>query len=342
MTAPGPVYHLALRDLHREAGASFRLVDGWSVPAGYGDAASEYAALRESAVVADRSDRSRFMVTGTDAGTVLDAAFAGHLNELEEGRAVRTLALDGRGEIRDVVLVARTGGIAYLVSGEPSRREETLTRLNDQVRADFDVRIEDRTATTCMLTLAGPGAASVAAAHLSDALPARLPSLHCATFEFHGFRTLAVRAGEGGEDGFCFVVAPAVAQHLLETLQAAGVTLAGRDALECARVEACIPAAEPDLAGLTPAEAGAERGATPRRVLSALLLDATDPVASSTPLTHDGGLAGDVRSCVRSFSLRSAIALAVVEADCSSPGTQLDAGAIRGTIVAQPIYRRRQ
>ena len=116
------VYHLALRDLHSQAGGVFGLAQGWSLPMHYGDAEAEHAALRSHAGILDRSHRSRFLVTGTDALDVLRAVFAGHVEDLEEGRAMRTVALDDTGNIRDLVLIARTGGIAYLVTGEAAQR----------------------------------------------------------------------------------------------------------------------------------------------------------------------------------------------------------------------------
>jgi glycine cleavage system aminomethyltransferase T len=123
MTTPAPIYHLALRDLHAAAGATFANYAGWSLPVSYGlGPPAEHQALRASAVLMDRSHRSRFLVTGTDALDVLNETFAGHVEDLEEGRAMRTARLDGAGQIDDLVLVARTGGIAYLVIGEPSQR----------------------------------------------------------------------------------------------------------------------------------------------------------------------------------------------------------------------------
>src|SRR5690606_39679957 len=65
-----------------------------------------------------------FVVTGTDAADVLAGAFAGHPNEIEEGRAARLAALR-EGSIDDLALVARTGGISYIVAGEPGRRMAT-------------------------------------------------------------------------------------------------------------------------------------------------------------------------------------------------------------------------
>src|SRR5688572_10322905 len=110
MTEGRKLYHLALRDLHAAAGALFEEHDGWWLPLHYGDAAGEYTALRSSAAAFDRSYRSRFMITGTDALDVLQAVFAGHLEDLEEGRAMRTVAPDPDGKLADLALVARTGG----------------------------------------------------------------------------------------------------------------------------------------------------------------------------------------------------------------------------------------
>ncbi len=342
------VYHLALRDLHMAAGGVFRRSRGWMIPAHYGDAGDEHRGIREHAALLDRSTRSRLMVTGTDAAVVLDAVFAGHLHEVEEGRSVRTVSVDDEGNIADLVLVARTGGIAYLVTGEPDRRFDTLARLEAAAAADYDVRIDDRTETTCQVGLAGPAAEQVAREHLSDGLPARLQPLHNVTFEFHGFRALAMRTSDTGEDGLEFVLAPAVAQHVIETLRGAGIGLAGEIAQEVARVEACIPAYAPDLeTGLSPAEADLDAlldipGGREGRTLAALLLDTAEPLSTGTVVRMGGMEVGAVRSSVRSLSLDASIALAVIDQHAALPGTEIEVNEGRASVVAKPFYRRRR
>ncbi len=340
-------FHLALREMHGAAGATFVKRHGWSLPRDYGEGATECGSLRGEAAIVDRSHRSRIMVTGTDASELLAAVFEGHVREVEEGRAMRTVALDESGHIRDLVLIARTGGIAYLVTGEPSQRSETVRRLSDARGADWDVFVDDRTESTCALAVVGPRAAEAVERHLSDALPARLPNLGSVAFEFHGFRALATRTSDTGDDGFEFMLAPAVAQHVIETLRAAGVVLAGDNAYEIARVEACIPAFEPDLeAGLSPAGADLDvllgiPGGDDTVILSAVLLDSETPLPVATTLTIAGIAAGQLRSCVRSPGLNATIGLALLEARRALPGVALDAAGIAGTIVAKPFYRRR-
>lgn len=348
MTEPGQrIYHLALRDLHLAMGATFGAVDGWSLPLHYGDPALEHAALRQQAVVLDRSQRSRILVTGTDAHVVLGSVFAGYIDEIEEGRSLRTVALDSEGRIRDLALVARTGGIAYLVSGEPGQRFETIERLIAAIGADFDVRIEDRTETTCMVGLAGPNATTVAREHFADGLPPSIESLHAVTFLFHGFRGMAIRTSDTGEDGYELMLAPAVAQHLVETLRGAGVQMAGAIALESARVEACIPAFVPDLEpGLTPAEAdldvllGIEGGAH-GRILAGLLFDG-EPMPPGARILSGGRDVGEVRSCLRSLGLNATIGLGIINAHDALPGREFLAGGSTAAVVAKPFYRRRR
>ena len=347
MSEQRPVYHLALRETYAAAGAIFEERLGWSLPMHFGDAAREYAALRNHAALFERSHRSRILVTGTDAHVVLDAAFEGHVHELEEGRSLRTVALDDAGNVSDLVLIARTGGIAYIVSGEPTRRTETLARLQSHVEQDFDVRIDDRTDSTCLIAIAGPAAADVVGQALSEGLPPRLPMLHALTFEYHGFRMLAMRTSDVGEDGFEFMVAPAVAQHMLETLTGAGVPLSGFEANECARIETCIPAFVPDLEpGLSPAEADIDvlmnlPGGREGRILAATLLEGETVPAVGARIRHEGREVGEIRSVTRSLALGSVIGLALLESPVAFPGAVLDVDGIPATIVAKPFYRRR-
>jgi aminomethyltransferase len=339
-------YHLALRELHEAAAATFRVESGWSLPAHYGDIEAEYRALRTTAAVMDHSHRSRFIVAGTDAADVLSATFSGHIAELEEGRAMRAVSLRGT-VIDDLVLIARTGGISYVVVGEASRRFATLQRMQDARATDFDVRIDDRTDSTCWIAIAGPGSAQVATAAFGEATASRTRFMQMAAFEFHGFRALAVRTSGIGEDGFELMLAPAVAQHLLTTLAEMGVVFAGSEAYAIARVEACLPAYEPDLAvGLTVAESdlatllGMDESPS-HRLLAAFVLDGDEPVAPGTPAMARGVHAGEVRSCVYSSGLGATIGLAILESASAVPGIELHVAGRRGAVAAKPLFRRR-
>ena len=260
---------------------------------------------------------------------------------------MRAAVLDEAGTMRDLLLVARTGGIAYTVIGEPGQRFETLGRLRAAVGEDFDANVEDRTETTSLIGIAGPQTADVVREHIGEGLSARIDPMQCSAFQFHGFRGLAVRTSDTGEDGFELMLAPPVAQHFLETVRAAGIGFAGTTALESARVEACVPAFDPDLlTGLSPAEADLDTlldipGGKHTRILAAMLFESDEPLPPGTPLTIDGRPVGEVRSCVFAFGLNATAGLGIIDVHESQPGRELNAQGARATVVAKPLYRRR-
>ena len=77
--------------------------------------------------------------------------------------------------------------------GSPGRGATTMAMLEAAVGEGYDVAIQDRTTTTCLVGIAGPLAAEAAAQHVNEGLPPRLPSMHASPFEFHGYRALAIR-----------------------------------------------------------------------------------------------------------------------------------------------------
>ncbi len=347
MTQPPNVTRLTLHDMHAGAGATFAARDGWWLPAHYGDPVAEHRAIREAAAAMDRSFASRLLVTGKKSTELLRRVFGETIADIEESEATRAVTLDEQGAVRDFAVIARTGGASYLVMGEPGQRHETADRLRTATSAEWDARVDDRTETTCMVGLVGPEAASVMSKYLSDGLPDQVPGMHCVAFEALGFRALAIRISDTGEDGFALMLAPGVARHTIESVRAAGVPLVGAIAQTIARVEACIPAFSPDLeVGLNPAEADlaglvtASSGPV-RRMLSALAIDGEIETSTGAPITLGSTTVGEVRSCVRSPLPGSTIALGVVEAHHSLPGTVLEVAGRQARVVTKPFYRRR-
>lgn len=347
MTSPENASRLLLNDMHIAAGAAFVESCGWWLPAHYGDPLAEYGGIRGSAAAIDRSSTSRLLITGPDSGRLITRIFGDTVSELREAEVIRAVVVNDSGAVRDFVLVARTGANAFLVIGEPGQRGETVDRLRGGIPPDWDARVDDRTETTCLIGIVGPEAASVVSNSLSDGLADRVPGMHCVAFEALGFRSLAIRISDTGEDGFILMLAPGVARHAFESVRAGGVPLAGHHAQTIARVEACIPAFSPDLeVGLNPAEADlaglVSAGSGPvRRMLSALVVDGDTEPATGVPITLGPAAVGEVRSSVRSPLLGSTIALGIVEARCSLPGTVLDIAGSPARVVTKPFYRRR-
>src|ERR1051325_3747019 len=100
-----------LDETHRRLGALMRDVDEWSLPASYGDAAAEYAAVREGgAGLIDLSPRGRIEVQGSEAVQFLNGLITNDVKALEAGAWMRAAFpnVQGRliGEARVVKLAS--------------------------------------------------------------------------------------------------------------------------------------------------------------------------------------------------------------------------------------------
>ena len=72
--------------VHQHAHATFRAVDGWELPAAYGDPIAECAAVRQSAGLIDGSHRGRLDVTGADRASFLHRLCSNDINRLRPGQ----------------------------------------------------------------------------------------------------------------------------------------------------------------------------------------------------------------------------------------------------------------
>ena len=304
---------LPLRSAHEASGAQFAATNGWNLPQAYsGGEILEYKALREAAAITDRTDRTRLMVTGTDAVDVLDRVFDGHIRELDEGRSMKTFCVDGLGRVSDLITLSRSGGIAYLLEGEAGRSAATRDLLAGASEDDFDFRMDERSETTCSLAIIGPDGGKAVAKFVSPDVPRYLRPGHLLAFEFHGFRSSVTLAQEA-LPRFEFVLAPQVASHLWEAATSAGLAAAGFAATEIVRIEDGRPAWIPDLSGgATPEEAGLRPGSS-QRSLKRLLIEGDQPLESGARVELSGATIGQVTSSIWSQKLDGTAALALIE-----------------------------
>jgi len=150
--------HSPLYDLHVAAGAVMKTADGWELPAHYGDARSEAAAARQSAVVADVSHWGRIRVRGGGAAELLVRLGAADAPRQEDDTVRRVDLLDAAGTILDRARVARLEDMWLLVT-TPSGRTKVLARAID-LAADLDAKVDDQTQKTAMIACLGPQGAT--------------------------------------------------------------------------------------------------------------------------------------------------------------------------------------
>jgi len=146
----------------------------------YGDPGGEYAAATERAAVFDRSHRTRLSVRGKAPGQMLKGVLTGvmpmpprEVNGVWSGRATYHAVLTPKGKmISDlwVTLLGDEAAAGYLLDIPVAGREPLLASLAKLLPPRF-AAVKDVTDSTAMITVVGPDAAAIVAAHALGGAP---------------------------------------------------------------------------------------------------------------------------------------------------------------------------
>jgi tRNA-modifying protein YgfZ len=119
-------------------------------------ATSDYELLTESAGQVDRSDRSKFLVRGTEAADFLQGQVSNDVEALAPGRGCYAAILNAKGKLRTDLRVLRGGDFFWLDTeaiGHP-----VLRHMLETYSLGREVSYEDVTSTRELVSLIGPGA----------------------------------------------------------------------------------------------------------------------------------------------------------------------------------------
>ncbi|GAC1514014.1 MAG: glycine cleavage T C-terminal barrel domain-containing protein [Gemmatimonadaceae bacterium] len=223
------------------AGAVVGDVAGRLVPLHYGDATTEYMALREHCVMIDRSHRGRLRLSGPKASEMLTGLVTNDILALQPGHGCYAAALTAKGKIvADVRVFVEHD--AVLVDAPSRAAESWLAMVKKFVNPRLAPHTDEREATRD-LGVFGPDARHVVAdaTGLSPALIGNLPPYgHVAGVVEHTPVTVA-RVPDAGVDGYEIFLPAALFPQLWERLRDARIAPAGLDAWDIARIEAGRP-----------------------------------------------------------------------------------------------------
>jgi aminomethyltransferase len=358
---------LPLADLHRAAGARFAPFAGWEMPVQYAGIVDEHRAVRERAGAFDVSHMGRLFVVGSDAGRLLRRATTYKVDQLAEGEAHYALLCADDGGILDDIFVYRLDGVRYLVVPNAANAEQDGERIASFVEPGMDVELLERQASTVMLALQGPEAASCLTRILGPEISQTLRKRRCLELEFMRYKLFASRTGYTGEDGFELVTSVEAGRHLWEELLRAGVAPCGLGARDTLRLEAALPLYGNDIDTTTnPFEAAlsfavtlddgadfagrealvAAKEAGPARKLVCLRANDRGVMRSGCAVLHGGRAVGRVTSGGFSPTLTVSIGLAYVPVELATEGTDVSID-VRGkplaaTVVRRPFYRAKR
>ncbi|MCH7738534.1 MAG: aminomethyl transferase family protein [Chloroflexi bacterium] len=230
----------SLDEIHKRAETLVK-VDGVNIPLRFGEIADEYAAFRVGAALVDRSHLGRLEQSGADAIDLLHRLSTADIESLAEGEARRTILASERGRILDVFTVVRRPGQPLLLLTSGVFKTLFLEKI-DFYTITEDSRLEDVSARTAQLALAGPRSITVIS-QLAGASVASLPAGRHADVVIAGVRVLVIAAFEGTNTSFDLIMDADSAADVWNAAASSGAIPAGRAAAEAYRVEIGVPTA---------------------------------------------------------------------------------------------------
>jgi folate-binding protein YgfZ len=237
------VVSLRLHDWHQKLGARFGSLNGQEWVVGYGVAAAEYAALRETAGVLDLSFRSRVCLTGADRVRFLHGQVTNDVKRLQQGEGCYAALTTAKGKLQsDLNIFCLPDEL--LLDFEPGLTATVVSRLEKYLVAD-DVQVVDVAPHYGLLSVQGPQAEPVIRAlNLFPQIPAAPLNSSSITLPELGEVYLMnhPRLGLAGFDVFVPNAAlELMATKLATAVSAVGGAICGWEAFEMARIEAGIP-----------------------------------------------------------------------------------------------------
>lgn len=195
----------------------------------------EYAAVRNAAALFDVSPLHKYLISGRDAGRLLDRMVTRDVTKCEVGQVIYTPWCDARGKMIDDGTISRLGESEFrLTCAEPNLRWLSMNAVGMQVA------IEDVSDSVAALALQGP-----LSRRILEQLNADVSSLKYFRFVTTNIRGTPVtisRTGYTGDLGFEIWMeasrAVAVWDALMDVGAGYGIVPAGIWALDIARIEA--------------------------------------------------------------------------------------------------------
>lgn len=358
-----------LNAVHRALGARMVPFGGWDMPVQYAGVIEEHLAVRERAGLFDVSHMGEIEVRGTDALALVQRLTTNDAAKLADGQVQYSALCYPDGGVVDDVTLYRSSASHFLFCVNASNVDKDFSWMQ-QVHAESGLpgaNLVNRSAEFAQLALQGPQAAAILQ---------RLASIDLSTIGYYRFRegdvagvpTLISRTGYTGEDGFELYIPASSATGLWSCLLEAGrpeglvpIGLGARDTLRLEKgyalygheLSAQISPLEAGLGWIVKLDKGdflgreallsQQSAGIPRRLVGLLMEERGIP-REGYPVFAGDAQVGHVTSGTMSPSLKTGIALALVEAGRAVPGNELLVGIrerkLRAKIVKPPFVKR--
>jgi glycine cleavage system aminomethyltransferase T/glycine/D-amino acid oxidase-like deaminating enzyme len=211
-------------------GTTPEVIYSWGRPSWFATTAAECRHTRDAVSLFDYSCFAKFMVDGRDACAALGRICANDI-DVPVGRLVYTQWLNERGGIEADLTVTRLSETSFLVVTGAAAQIRDFAWLRRHLPDDAQVFARDVTSGLAMLALMGPRSrALLQAVSPDDVSNAGFPFATSREIELGYARVRASRVTYVGELGWELLVPAEFAQHVFDTLVAAGGDVALRHA----------------------------------------------------------------------------------------------------------------
>jgi len=219
-----------------------------SVPANYGDASVEYAAVRGGgAGLIDLSARGRIQLNGSEAVPFLNGLISNDVKTLEPGSWMDAAFPNVQGRLLAAVRILNRGE-HFLIDTEAATHAK-VWQLLERFTMAGDFHITDVTTQTASMSVQGARAAALLETTLGAISTAPATATVTAverqriviTQTAQGAEVFVIRATHTAEDGFDLFIAAEHSRSLWDALQVRQAQPIGLDAQEVLRIEAGLP-----------------------------------------------------------------------------------------------------
>lgn len=230
-----------LYEIHKSIGATFIAMNGWEIPAHYGDPAAEHLAVRNNAGIMDMTQRGKILVSGKDRTKFLQNILSQDINKLTPGTGGHATLLNTKGHMLAYMRIFSDED-SFLIDTEPGETDKIIQILNRYLFRE-DVKIEDVTLKYGLVIMQGPHSREIICS-ISGTDIKEMEECHHINLTINNINCKVARTNYTGEDGYS-IYAPWDSIHSVwETLPMAPF---GHDAFETLRIEAGIPLYSVDM-----------------------------------------------------------------------------------------------
>jgi aminomethyltransferase len=357
----------AFYDVQDQLGVEWTDWEGWAWADHFGDAEAEHHATRNASNLWDESPLRKWDMKGPDALALADVLYTNDMSALEVGQVRYGALCDEDGQmIMDGTIFKLADDHAFSITSYDSDLDWYRKVASDR---GLDVEVEDVTEEMPHLQVQGPKSRDILAP-ITEGLD--LGQLRYFRFQegvkVGGVNCMVSRTGYSGELGYELYCEPGDAAELwnavLEAGRPQGMLPIGLSAIETIRIESGLlfpdvdyfpHKTDPfevrldkmvkldkqgDFVGKDALRRIAEEG-TPR-LLTTLRIEGDETPEYGATVTHDGREVGVVRSPAKSPTFDEQIAMASIDRDLASEGTELEValgdGTVKATAAPFPYY----